>query len=76
MKKLLIKIKGLLGFCQAQGCKNRGIFELEIKELKLKRQLCEQCAYKAIQGGSLKSVTYEQTVNFDSDEQEASKDAE
>lgn len=58
-------IKGKLGFCQWKGCKHKGDYEIEIVGTSKKRFICEEHTEKIMNGGTLKSVTYEQTVNFD-----------
>lgn len=40
--KVVTKIKGKLGFCQAKGCWRRDLYEINIKEIKLKRHLCHK----------------------------------
>ena len=58
-------IKGKLGFCQWKGCKHRGIYEIKMVGFGKKRSICEEHVEKITNGGTLKSVTYEQTVNLD-----------
>jgi hypothetical protein len=64
-RKLVMKIKGMLGYCQAEDCWNKSDFEAEIPATKTKRYLCETHAQKLINSGTLKSVTYQKTVDFD-----------
>lgn len=40
LDKIITKIKGKLGFCQAKGCWRRDTYEINIKEINLKRHLC------------------------------------
>lgn len=65
-------IKGLLGFCECKGCKKRMDFEMDIiatlpdgKKIKKVRRFCKDHAMEAVKGGILKSVTIEDTINFD-----------
>lgn len=46
MKRLVYKIKGLLGFCQCDKCWHRSTLIVENKEVKLKRYICENCFEK------------------------------
>lgn len=65
-------IKYLFGMCAGDGCKKRGVFTAEIKgtskkngkPLKKKFRLCNEHAKEFIRMGTIKSVTYEETLNF------------
>lgn len=65
-------IKYLIGLCEGDGCKKRGVFTAEIKgvnkkngkPLKKKFRLCEEHAKEFIRMGALTSVTYEETIHF------------
>lgn len=39
----MVKIKGLLGFCQAKGCWNRSTLTVEAKNINVKRHMCASC---------------------------------
>lgn len=41
MGKLLVKLKGLLGFCQHSKCFKRSVWEIYIPAIKTKRYMCE-----------------------------------
>ncbi|AOY53846.1 hypothetical protein [Clostridium perfringens] len=46
MSKLVLKIKGLLGFCQCAECWHRSTLIVESKEANVKRHICEDCFEK------------------------------
>ena len=65
-------IKGLLGFCECKGCRNRMDYEMDIvahfqngKTVKKSVRICKQYAAEAAKGGELKSITVEDTIDFD-----------
>lgn len=65
-------IKGLLGFCECKGCRNRMDYEMDIvahfqneKTVKKSVRICKQHAAEAVKGGELKSITVEDTIDFD-----------
>jgi len=62
---LLVKIKGILGFCQSKGCWNKSEYDIEIPTIKVTRHLCETHAQKIINSSTLKSVTYQNTIDFE-----------
>ncbi len=62
--KLLAKLKGTLGYCQSKGCWNKSDYDVDIPQIKATRHLCETHAQKLINGSTLKSVTYQRTVDF------------
>ena len=41
MKNLILKIKGLLGFCQCDKCWHRAVAELEINQINKKLNICQ-----------------------------------
>lgn len=48
MKRIFLKLKGLLGFCQYNKCWHRSTLVIESKDIKLKRYICEKCSEKII----------------------------
>lgn len=64
-------LKGLLGFCECKGCRNRMEYEMDIitrgsdgtKKVKTAR-ICGKHAIEQMKMGELKSVTVENTINF------------
>ena len=65
-------IKGFFGFCECKGCKNRSDFEMDIvnhfsdgSKIKKTMKICKEHARDAVKGGEIKSVTFEDTINFD-----------
>ena len=67
-----MKLKSIIGFCNAKGCKRKYDYEVEIsantksgKRVKRKCRLCHDHALLLIHGGDSKSITYEHTVDFD-----------
>ena len=57
MKSILRKIKGLLGFCQYNGCWKRHKYQIEIKQIKVKRCLCEKHTKDLAKNGELIGAT-------------------
>lgn len=53
MSKLILKIKGLLGFCQCDKCWHRSTRVVSAKNVKFKRYICEEY-FKAL----LKTADY------------------
>lgn len=65
-------LKGLLGLCECKGCKNSGDYEMDIirhladgKKLKKTMKICKTHAIEATKNGKVKSITFEDTINFD-----------
>jgi len=59
--------KNLFGLCNIKGCRRKSDFITEIKVGNKKciiMSLCEEHASKLIEGGSLKSITYQRIVDF------------
>lgn len=60
MKKLSMKIKGKLGFCQCKKCWNRSIASMKVKQLGTEIdviEICEKHAVEFINCTKLSSVT-------------------
>lgn len=68
MEENRMNIKSILGFCSCKGCKCRYDFEIELKAggKKQRARLCEEHAREFMKCGKLKSVTFEETINLDS----------
>ncbi len=63
-----MNIKSILGFCSCKGCGKRYVFNAELKAggKKKKFKLCEEHTKEIMKLGKLKSVTFEETINLDS----------
>lgn len=59
MSKLVIKIKGLLGFCQCVNCWHRSVAEMEIKATNKKLNVCEEHMNHIINDSVLKEIIVE-----------------
>lgn len=59
MSKLVIKIKGLLGFCQCVNCWHRAVAEMEIKPINKKLNVCEKHMNNIINDSVLKEIIVE-----------------
>lgn len=57
MRKLLVKIKGILGFCQSQDCWKRSKYQLNISVINEKRCLCEKHIQELTKVGKLTGIT-------------------
>ena len=62
MKNLILKLKGLLGFCQCDKCWHRSTRVVTAKNVKFKRYICEE-HLKAL----IKTADY---INVEIEEQE------
>lgn len=67
------KLKSILGFCQCKGCRKRYDCEVEltfhVKGGGTRTQnlrLCIEHAKELCQGGEIKSLTYHETIDFES----------
>lgn len=58
MNKLVLRIKGLLGFCQCDECWHRSTLIVESKEVDVKRHICDDCFEKLM--GLLRSIKIEE----------------
>lgn len=58
INKLVLRIKGLLCFCQCAECWHRSTLIVEIKEANVKRYMCEDCFGKIM--GLLSSTKIEE----------------
>jgi hypothetical protein len=63
--RLFVKLKGILGYCQSKGCWNKSDFDVDIPSIKVKRHLCETHTKKLADSGTLKSITYQKTIDLD-----------
>ncbi|HFD2049642.1 TPA: hypothetical protein ACF2DE_000306 [Clostridium perfringens] len=59
MSKLVLKIKGLLGFCQCVNCWHRAVAEMEIKPINKKLNVCENHMDKIVSDSVLKGIIVE-----------------
>lgn len=59
MSKLVLKIKGLLGFCQCVNCWHRAVAEMEIKPINKKLNVCEEHMNHIINDSVLKEIIVE-----------------
>lgn len=59
MSKLVLKIKGLLGFCQCVNCWHRAVAEMEIKPINKKLNVCEKHMNNIIYDSVLKEIIVE-----------------
>ncbi|BDU81601.1 hypothetical protein [Clostridium perfringens] len=59
MSKLVLKIKGLLGFCQCVNCWHRAVAEMEIKPINKKLNVCEKHMNNIINDSVLKEIIVE-----------------
>lgn len=59
MSKLVLKIKGLLGFCQCVNCWHRAVAEMEIKSINKKLNVCEEHMNHIINDSVLKEIIVE-----------------
>ncbi|MBO3419379.1 hypothetical protein [Clostridium perfringens] len=59
MSKLVLKIKGLLGFCQCVNCWHRVVAEMEIKPINKKLNVCEEHMNHIINDSVLKEIIVE-----------------
>ncbi|XZM32546.1 hypothetical protein ACSXAY_11530 [Clostridium perfringens] len=59
MNKLVLKIKGLLGFCQCVNCWHRAVAEMEIKPISKKLNVCEVHMNNIINDSVLKEIIVE-----------------
>ena len=62
---MLRKLKGLLGFCQWNGCWNRSVYEVTAKTTKHKSLICKNCAHKLLTDKNTKFKNV--TLNVDID---------
>ena len=66
-----VKIKSILGFCQYKGCKRHYDYEVELKYAKKGKirsrnlRLCMEHAKELCQGGKIRSLTYQETIDFE-----------
>lgn len=59
-----MKLKEILGYCFCKGCKNRYTYDVELKagNVQKKNRICEKHAKELLKNGTLKSVTFEETI--------------
>lgn len=67
-----MSIKRILGLCECKGCRLRKAFTAQIdirskdgKVHSVYRNLCRKHALELANKGYIKSVTYEETINFE-----------
>lgn len=63
-----MKIKNIVGLCSCKGCKNKYSFDMEIINIKgrtRKSKLCNEHAMQLLSGSKMKSVTFEERVDFE-----------
>ncbi|MGU8434377.1 hypothetical protein ACV3RS_09745 [Clostridium perfringens] len=63
MKRLVYKIKGLLGFCQYDKCWHRAVAEMEIKSINKKLNVCDEHMEKILSKSVLKAIFIEVEEN-------------
>lgn len=56
VKNLILKIKGLLGFCQCDKCWHRAVAELEINQINKKLNICDVHMDKTLSESGLKEI--------------------
>lgn len=63
MKRLVYKIKDLLGFCQCVNCWHRAVAEIEIKPINKKLNVCDKHMEKILSKSVLKEIFIEVEEN-------------
>lgn len=58
MSKIILKIKGIFGFCQCKKCWNRACATMTIKQINKSIDICEKHMEKSLEGAELKEITF------------------